>query len=157
MFRIKGGSALPCPSDKLIQSVESFYRIKFPEDYAVFLKEYNGAKPITNTFILGNREYLVERFLCLLGDEINDYEEGWADIGVIIQPIYERLTDDADSYGLPIIPVGFIFAGDLLCLDFRKDKVNPQVCVWLHEESEEFAPATEKVADSFTDFLGMLR
>jgi len=58
---------------------------------------------------------------------------------------------------LQLIPVGFLFAGDLLCLDFRKDETKPEMCVWYHEESKDFAPSTEKVANSFTDFLSILK
>lgn len=52
--------------------------------------------------------------------------------------------------------IGSIFAGDFVCLDFRRNKENPSVCVWSHEESGEFEPVLYKVADNFTEFLESL-
>lgn len=43
-----------------------------------------------------------------------------------------------------------------LCLDYRKSKEKPSICVWSHEESEDFAPVTYKVADTFSEFVEML-
>ncbi len=56
--------------------------------------------------------------------------------------------------GYEIIPFAVLFAGDLLCLDYRESET-PSVCVWFHEESEEWNPVTEKVADSFSEFMDM--
>ncbi|USL40182.1 SMI1/KNR4 family protein [Priestia megaterium] len=49
-----------------------------------------------------------------------------------------------------------LFAGDLVCLDYRDSRDNPRVCVWDHENSAELEPITYHVADTFKEFLGML-
>ncbi|TDW16245.1 SUKH superfamily protein [Breznakia blatticola] len=157
MFERSDMNVLPSPSKEQIIKTERFYRISLPEDYVEFIKNYNGAIPKKNAFTIDGREYLVERFLCILGNLKNDYEEGWADIGVIITQIFDRLTDSPDELGMKIIPIAALFAGDFVCLDFRVNKKDPNVCIWYHETSDEFKPDTKKVARNFTDFLEMLK
>ena len=156
MIDVKADSILMLPNDELISKFEKFHRVVFPNDYRVFIKKNNGAIPIFNTFEFNNHEYLVERFLCLLGNKKNDVEEGWADIGVIVTQMFDRLTDDGDKLGIPIIPIAVLFAGDFVCLDFRDMPENPVVCIWYHEESIPFCPVTEKISDSFGEFLSIL-
>ncbi len=62
----KDSIVFPLPTDQLIDSFESFWKVKFPEDYKDFLKKYNGAVPETNVFTFKRRKYLVEQFLCLM-------------------------------------------------------------------------------------------
>ncbi len=71
--------------------------------------------------------------------------------------IDERLVDyeDADECAATLVPFAGLFAGDFVCLDYRKRDI-PSVVVWLHEESEEFSPVTIKVAETFKDFINML-
>ena len=70
--------------------------------------------------------------------------------------IGERLTDNEDLIGVEVLPIAELFAGDYVCLDYRKSKEKPSICVWSHEESEDFAPVTYKVADTFSEFVEML-
>lgn len=156
MLQVKNDSILPIPTDELIADVEKYYRIIFPKEYIDFIKKYNGAKPITDTFIVDKHEYVIERFMCLLGDLVDDYEEGWADIEVIITEIGARLSDDGNRIGKKLIPIAALFAGDYVCLDFRNSEEEPEVCIWYHEESEDFAPKTRKIANNFNEFLDML-
>lgn len=156
MIKIKTDTILIKPTDELIVSEEKFYRVKFPLSYLDFIKINNGSVPVTNLFEVENKEIVLERFVCFLGEIKEGHQYGWLDIGVIIEPIYERLTDNSDLHGLQIIPIGILFAGDLLCFDFRKNKENPQVCIWYHEESNDFKPVTQEVADCFEQFLDML-
>lgn len=157
MFHAQLDSILPIPTDELIQKFEKYYRIKFPEGYIGFLKQYNGAVPENGEFSFANHEYYVERFLCLLENDIRDEMEdvSWSEIRVTITELDERLIDDEDLVGMNIIPVAVLFAGDYVCLDYRDNTIEPSVCIWHHEESEEFAPATEKVANDFNSFLEM--
>lgn len=84
-------------------------------------------------------------------------ENGWRDIGVVLTDLDAQIWDDGDKIGNDIIPFAQLFAGDLVCFDFRKDPDHPDISVWDHELSEEWAPHMEKVASSFEEFLGMLR
>ena len=84
-------------------------------------------------------------------------DEGCYDILVVTTDIEMCLTEDGDKLGLTIVPIAALFAGELVCLDFRKDMDHPEVCIWFHEESEYLSPSTQKVANSFTEFLSMLK
>ena len=151
-------NSLVTPSDKRIRKFEEFYEMRFPKDYIAFIKQCNGCIPIDCTFVCGGHEYLIERFLCMLDDDmLNEIDEGCFDIGVVIASVDDRLSDDGNSTGLKLIPIADLFAGELVCLDFRKDMDHPEVCIWFHEESEYLSPSTQKVANSFTEFLSMLK
>jgi hypothetical protein len=66
------------------------------------------------------------------------------------------VTSDEDSTGAEMLPIAALFAGDYICLDYRTEKDNPAVCIWSHEESEDFAPVTYPIAKDFDTFLKML-
>jgi len=147
----------PLPDDELFEYYENIYRLpSLPDDFINFMKNYNGATPISNTFNTHDNEYVIERFLCMLDDYKSDEENGWYEIRVVFTQLDTRLIDDEDMVGTNILPVAALFSGDFLCLDFRKSD-NPGVCVWFHEESDDFEPFTKEVAETFTEFLDMLR
>ncbi len=149
-------SVLPPPDARVVSHFEEVNRIKLPLDYRTFLGRANGAIPEQASFNLGARDRVVERFLPLLGEPAQ-HPDGAYDINVVVTQIGERLTADADEVGCKLIPVAALFAGDFLCLDFRANASQPEVVVWDHERSDEFAPSVMPVAKSFTDFLQLLR
>lgn len=100
--------------------------------------------------------YAVTRFLCIL-KSFEESQYGDYDISVAESEIGERLTDNEDLIGVEVLPIAELFAGDYACLDFRENKDEPTVCVWSHDNSEEFAPVTYKAADSFSEFIDMLK
>jgi len=55
-----------------------------------------------------------------------------------------------------VLPIAELLGGDYLCLDFREDNEAPDVCVWDHEESDDFEPVTYRVAGSFSELAEML-
>lgn len=139
-----------------IIKLEEYCGIKFPGSYVDFIQKYNAGVPIKNEFLCNNHFYAIDRFLGF----ISDYETsplGDYDIGVVLSQVDTLLTDDPDLVGDEMIPIVELFAGDLVCLDYRDNKENPSVCVWDHEESDEFDPVTYHVADSFSEFIEMLR
>ena len=154
MLLINEKTKLNAPSEKLLLTVEKYYRIIFPKNYKLFLKNWNGAVPITNTFVFDGHEYLIENFLSLLGDGT---EKRWDDIEVIITEIGSRLSNDENQIGKKIIPIASLFAGDFVCLDFRNGLENPSICIWYHEQSAPFRAVTKKIANSFDEFLNMLK
>ncbi len=148
----------PRPSEELIAEKERVWRLKLPEDYRNFIMEFNGGEPVERVFDFGknkNVNHVIIRFLCIL-DDANIGPDGWFDISVVDAQIGERLTDNEDVIGIDVLPIAELFAGDYLCLDFRKDGNAPEVCVWFHEESGDFGPALYKVAISFSEFIEML-
>ncbi|WP_145046723.1 SMI1/KNR4 family protein [Paenibacillus xylanexedens] len=147
---------LPLPSDELLDVVERSLRVSFPEAYRIFIKENNGAVPITNVFSFNQHKYLIDKFLCVLDDSESDPINGWYDIEVTITQIGDRLTDNEDLVGMNVVPIAALFSGDFICLDFRETK-EPTVVIWFHEESEEFSPVIQKVACNISEFFEMLK
>ncbi|MGG3283323.1 SMI1/KNR4 family protein [Paenibacillus solani] len=93
--------------------------------------------------------------MCILEDPTENVF-GIFDIDATKSQVGERLIDDEDLIGVALLPVAALFAGDLLCLDFRESRSSPSVCVWDHANSGEFHPVSYCVAKSFKDFLKML-
>lgn len=156
-MEFKTGSSLSPPSDQRIEWFEKTYRVTLPLEYVKVLKAGNGAIPETSLFDQGSRERLIERMLCLLERPSSDRANGWADITVVMSQLDARLIDDEQLVGMNVIPIAALFGGDFLCLDYRGDINTPVVAVWDHEQSEEFQPWLERVADSFRQFDNLLR
>ncbi|WP_458122443.1 SMI1/KNR4 family protein [Paenibacillus sp. Z6-24] len=119
------------------------------------MKEYNGSSPIKDGFTSNNHGYMIDRFLCILkvtGEQENEYY----DIGVVRTQLEERIVVDEDFVGTELLPIAALFAGDFVCLDYRKNVDEPTVCVWNHEESSDLNPVTYEVSNTFEEFLGML-
>ncbi|MFF2484325.1 SMI1/KNR4 family protein [Paenibacillus sp. NPDC058071] len=156
-MRLDGNTIVfPLPTDELLDVVERSLRVSFPKFYRGFIKKNNGAIPITNVFNYNNHEYILEKFLCILDDSESDPVNGWFDVEVTIAQIGDRLTDDEDLVGMNVVPVVTLFAGDFICLDFRETE-EPTVVIWFHEESGEFSPVTQKVAQNISEFFEMLK
>ena len=83
--------------------------------------------------------------------------QGFYDISVVESQIGEMLTDNEDLIGIEVLPIAESSAGDYVCLDYRENENEPCVCVWSNEESDEFAPVTYRAADSFSEFIAMLK
>jgi hypothetical protein len=147
---------LPMPTVELLEEKEKKWKLMLPLDYRNFLLNYNGGIPNEKSFECNGHNYAVTRFLCILRD-FHDTQLGWYDISVVESQIGERLTDNEDLIGVEVLPIVELFAGDYVCLDYRESKDNPTVCVWNHEESEDFSPVTYKASNSFTEFIERLK
>ena len=157
-IEIEKNSVCDPPSKERIEWFEKAYRIKLPESFVQFLAYANCGVPVKEkTFFVGNKERLIERFLCITNSPKQEPDKGIYDITVVATQLDERLVDDPDMIGMNLIPIATLFAGDFVCLDYRESKDNPKVVVWDHEQSDEFAPATEVVANSFDEFLELLK
>ncbi|MDS9473268.1 SMI1/KNR4 family protein [Sporosarcina pasteurii] len=155
-MKIENNSIIfPTPDDKLISRVEESFEIKFPTDFIDFILKNNGAIPITRFFRHGSNRYVVDRFLCLL-DQPGVNDKGMYDIKVVFSQLDERIISDGDATGAELVPFAALFAGNFVCLDYSENKKEPTICIWYNEESDEFEPVTEKIADNVSDFLGML-
>lgn len=155
-MQINTNSILNEDISESIRKVEEYSRVNFPKSYIDFIKEYNVGIPVTNEFLCNNHFYAIDRFLGF----VNEFEIsplGNYDIAVVLSQIDTRLTDNPDLIGDELIPIASLFAGDYVCLNFKENKDDPSVCVWNHEESGEFEPVTYKVADTFSDFIAMLK
>jgi hypothetical protein len=142
------------PNYDEICSEEEYWGVKLPKDLCELIIKYNGGIPDKREFKCGNQNRMITRFLCIASDDV---EEDCAeyDISMTLQEIEERIVSDPDLIGYNIIPFATLFGGDLVCLDYRKSDT-PTVCVWDHEQSEEWKPSTQKVANSFAEFMQMI-
>lgn len=154
-MKIKEGSTIDSPSNERIDKLEVYSKVKYPKSFINFIKNYNGGIPITNKFKVNNFEYVIERFLSI-SDNPKSSKLGDYDISVVLTQLDERLTSNSELIGDELIPFAALFAGDFVCLDFRNSET-PSIVVWYHEKSEEFNPVTSRVADNFSDFIGMLK
>lgn len=145
----------PLPTDELLTEKERKWRLVLPRDYRNFVVKYNGGIPNEKSFECNKHCYAVTRFLCIL-KKLQDTQNGWYDISAVASQIGDRLTDNEDLTGEEVLPIAELFGGDYVCLDYRRNKEEPSICVWDHEASEEFAPVTYHVANTFPEFLSML-
>lgn len=142
------------PDEARIKKIEDIWGIKLPKDYCELLIKYNGGIPDKREFKCGKQTRMIERFLCI--KEENKFDSYTCyDINVVLTEVEERIISTPDIVGYEIIPIAELFAGDMACLDYRQSLI-PDVCVWYHEESEEWKPSTQKVANSFSEFMEML-
>ena len=149
---MKVKNAIEPPTNERLEYLEKAYRIKWPAKFKEFLKFANGGIPQSNV-LPDSRERVIERFLCITeSPKFAKPPAGEYDISVVVTQLDERIVDDEDTLGIKIIPFAALFAGDFLCLDYR-EKENPTVVVWDHEQSDELKPYVEEVFSSFDDFV----
>lgn len=147
---------LPPPPPARIARLEESFACKLPEDYLAFVREHNGAVLATPGVQVAGTDVVIERFLPIVADPKVD-PQGWADVAVVASQLDARLAASPDSAGFDLIPVAALFGGDFLVLDYRTaQQARPAVAIWYHETSDEFAPDTRPVADSFAEFLTAL-
>lgn len=142
------------PDEERIREIEKIWRVNLPEEFRQMLKKYNGGIPEKREFKCGNQTRMIVRFLCIK-EKYTDEEYACYDINAVLTQLEERIVSNPDLVGYEIIPIAELFAGDLLCLDYRKS-ATPDVCVWFHEESGEWEPSTYKIAETFSEFMSML-
>ncbi|MEK3868317.1 SMI1/KNR4 family protein [Paenibacillus sp. FSL H7-0716] len=146
----------PLPDDVLLNEKENKWRIKLPDEYKEFIKNFNGASPVKDSFMCNNHSYAIDRFLSIL-KVTGERDDEFYDIGVVRTQLDERIVSDENLVGTELLPVAVLFAGDFVCLDYRNtDETEPSVCVWNHEESSDLDPVTYFTSNSFDEFLNML-
>lgn len=145
----------PLPSEELINKEEQYWKVIIPDDYRNFISKNNGCVPIEKIFMFEKDKYVIERFLCIIEDTKN-HEMGMYDIDVNLTMLDARLITDEDLVGAELVPIAALFGGDFVCLDYYENRENPQIAIWYNDESEDLAPSTNTIANSFEEFLNML-
>jgi hypothetical protein len=154
--KVVADSAHPAPSEARIARFESENGVSLPPDYRAFLRRNNAARIATSVFSDGSRERLIVRLLGILDDERAAGPDGWADLDVVLSQIGTRLCEGESALYPSLVPIAELFAGDFLCLDFRRTPQSPSVVIWDHERSDDFRPVTIPIAASFTAFARLL-
>jgi SMI1-KNR4 cell-wall len=76
---------------------------------------------------------------------------------VVWRQINDRLEEYSEEPGGKVIPIVALEFDDMVCFDFRQFPDAPEVVVCDHERSPPWQPHLEKIADSFTEFLNLLK
>jgi hypothetical protein len=137
---------------------------KFPahDDISGFLNNFAGKEPRNDKrcFETTDNTKVIEHYACLVDnlDDLQDDDIANFDIGYILAMIGHRLQFQEDYIGddvvhLRLVPFAYLFAGDFLCFYFETETSRPKIVVWHHEESDEFSPVFEIVADHIDEFL----
>ena len=156
-MRVDVTNPIAAPGANAVSSFEAYARQRLPDSFKDFLSYGNGGSPKRSTLTVGTEERVVERFLPLIDDPKQDPAQGQYDVSVVESQIGERLACDEDQTGCVLVPFAALFGGDFLCFDYRGGRDEPSVVIWDHETSDEFAPDTRDVADSFSAFVALLR
>jgi hypothetical protein len=149
--------AVPPPSKRYVKEMEKWYGVKFPKDYLEFIQQDNGGQPHKRCFDTSNNTKVINRFMPIM-DDPNSHLFGYCEVGVVWSRISDRMGNGPDDYGSKMLPIVGLEFGDLVCLDWRRSPAAPEVVVWDHEQSRPNEPPhIEIIADSFTEFLGLLK
>lgn len=146
----------PLPDDELINHKEKKWKVKLPASYREFLKENGGAIPETRTFHGEEDKYFIERFLSIFEKPRELPMFSNLDISVVLTTLDCRLISDEDLVGVELLPIAEVYSGNYLCLDYAESRDEPSVCVWFHENSDDFDPCVETIADTIEEFFDML-
>jgi hypothetical protein len=124
----------------------------FDADYISHLRRANGGIPCQPLFLSAiGEEYEITRVFHFrsfpVGNPFHDSE---------VEVAYNQALSSG-AFGTLLMPFANLIAGDMVCFDYRDMfRTKPSIVVWLHELSDQGAPATDFVADSFRDFVKML-
>jgi hypothetical protein len=157
MIECTPGTIQPPPSDATVEEFQGFWNVTLPAEYLEFLRLTNCGAPRKRCF--GPHDLVVDRFLGLFDDPRAMGNIGAYDIDVTMSQIDDRLISEEErerDSDVAVVPIASMFGGDHVCLDFRHSAA-PTVCIWSHEESKSGAPVFHWVANSFGEFLAMLR
>lgn len=139
-----------------IRKRENAWKVALPTAYVSFLLEENGGEPMNRHFGCGDDICVIERYLSIIPDT-SCSDVGMYDIDVVLTQVDERIVCDGEKLGYDIIPIAALYGGDLLCLDYRENAARPEICVWDHEDSNEFDPLTYYVCESWQELLAMVK
>ena len=156
MMDFDPSSVAPPPSLERIAAFETYYDVKLPVTFIDFIGRWNGAKVTNGEIRTPGAAQSIERFLPLLEDISDNSDHAWADITVVIAQIEDRISTDDDDAGLDLIPIAALSAGDFLCLDYTAGhEKKPRIVRWDHEASDDGAPVTTPVAETFEALLSL--
>jgi hypothetical protein len=151
--------AIAGPPRREILRSEKTFGIKYPYDFIAFLTENNCGAPLDayHCFDTSNNTKVIDHFLGLMED-YHTHPLGYYVVGVVWSQINDRMGIVGDELGSKMLPIVGLEFGDYVCLDWRRSPDAPEVVVWDHEQSRpDEPPHIEIIADSFTEFLGLLK
>ncbi|MCB0115333.1 MAG: SMI1/KNR4 family protein [Caldilineaceae bacterium] len=133
--------------DSVVAEVESLLYCDFPDDFRAIIKKCHGGIPVPNRFVYHDAvlqmvESSIEQLLSFNLEDADNIVRSYYDLST-------QLPDD-------LIPFACDAGGDYICFDYRSDSSEYPVVVYWSHESEPDA-SIFYLADSFSEFLGMLK
>lgn len=128
-------------NDEVIQNVERYFGIIFPQDYKECVKLFNGGYPEPDVFTIEEDDDIV--FSCLLSftnEEANIVE------------VYEIATKYLPKGVFPFAKDPF---GNLICFDYRQDTESP-IITFYDKEIEDEENKLFRICDTFTELIERL-
>jgi len=125
------------------EQLEKFIQMlnfKLPEDYVIFLKEYNGGKPEENIVKLDFNESLSFRINSFFGIGTEMY----------INDILWNMKILEGRVPKQYIPIAHTEGGDIVCMNLISENCG-DIYLWLHEEERFF-----EIAPSFSGFFEII-
>jgi hypothetical protein len=140
----------PGVTDEIIDLVENRLSVTFPQALRNCVKNYNAGTPVPNKFYLLYPE-LNRVAGSSLSSLFNFYLE--AEYNIV-----EVNLNPPEFFNEGLIAIGEDGGGDFICLNYfeKNGRDEPTVAYWSHEVSDP-NKAVVKLADSFEEFLGMLK
>ena len=137
--------------NRVLDEHERVLGMKFPGDLREVLQRCHGGHPVEKAvFWFEHPDPDLGRMGSGIGALVTlDPLDGGDDMLGIVQTLREY--QDLPS---GIVPFATDGGGDYICLDYRKDTDHPTVVYWAHEADP--GQSIAYLADSFTDFLGIL-
>lgn len=132
-------------SRDVIAEVERIFGVRFPEDYIECAKKYHGGYPNRDFFPLDEKNNATFNRLLNFNKDNSSY------IVKVFQDIRDRLVDH-------VYPFASDDFGNFICFDYRKNKENPTIAFWDHEDAFlNKETGVSYICDSFNEFLAKLR
>ncbi|PEQ29255.1 SMI1/KNR4 family protein [Bacillus cereus] len=122
--------------EKIISKVEKSLGVIFPQDYKECVMKYNGGCPEPDNFNFENGgEGVINNLLSFANQDMN------------IEMFYDPIQPEIEG----IVPFARDPFGNLICFDYRADKLSPTIVFWDHEEQGE--AAIEIICNTFSELL----
>ena len=149
----------PLPTKEVLKQREKEWGVRLPEDYKQFMMEHGGCEVEPDTFRCkeNGQAYGINFIARIRDDEHDKYDGEIFGVNALMDENEEYLIEDEDeTYPPALLPIARLFGEHLVCMDFRDDGKFKGIYVWDSVDSEKYDPVVYKVADTFTEFLGML-
>jgi hypothetical protein len=127
-------------------------------DYLDHMRLCNGGPTHSEFDAVGQPDRLLQ-FLYHYAHIDWEDESIWDDPGMLDMLASTAWTQawESDAFHYQLWPIGELFAGDMVCFDYRSTPQSPPIVLWLHDQSRVGHPKTAHVADTFREFAEMLR
>lgn len=123
-------------TDEIIKKVETELKIKFPKDFVVNIKQYDGGYPIPNKITVNGQEEVLNNLVSFKEEDTSF--------------ILDIIGDTENFSGSNLVPIAEDPFGNLFCYSFEENTC--EIVFWNHEENS----AKKHVCNNFEELIAML-